>query len=512
MSALKRILIGTAGNSVGIGLIFAQRILITPLVLSAWNTEQYGFYLALAAAINLFAIPGRSFEYVINRELLRIGGDVPARLRALHGGAVLVSLALEAVLAVIAYFFLRVGVMLGPEATHLLTGREWVVAVAMFVSRAFNAFPGSTYAQVLSCYGYFPKLVWLGLVGRLLSVVVPGAGAYTGFGPVAVTMLDLLAPCLFLLPAWGFLRRWARRVGVWGWAPEVRQAFHILLLSTQNLLAEIVIMIRGEGLRVILSSLSGSVALAAFATMRTGANLALQGLSTVSSPLMPELMRYLRARDQERMESAFCVMWLPIIALMCPLVILLQLFIAPLFSVWTRGKVEFDPMLFAILSASVLFNATAQPAASIVSGNNLLRAQLVISIIISAMVVAGVFLATPLVGIVGAAAALLVGECGLVTCYVWRASRWLRQNELGWPMDMFFNLLFAITLTSVALLTIAWVEMHGSSWSMGINATVSLLVCLGLGFSGRRFWGHLPPLARARLQYFLKRKIICTTS
>lgn len=508
MSALKRILIGTAGNWVGIGLNFAQRLVITPLVLSSWNAEQYGFYLVLAAMISLFAIPGRSFENVINRELLRMGGDVPGRLRALHGGGVLVSLAVEAVVAVAAYICLKIGVLIGPEAIHFLAGREWGVALAMFVARALSGFPGATYSQVLSCYGYFPKLVWLGLAGRFLGIVVPGTAAYANFGPVAVTLLDLLAPCMFTLPAWVVLRRWARKVGVWGWAPEVGPAFNTLISSTQNLLSEIVTMMRGEGLRLILSPLAGSAALAPFATMRTGANLALQGLSTVSSPLMPELMRYLRSRDQERMESAFCILWLPVSIVMCPIVVLLQLFIAPLFLVWTRGKVAFDPMLFALLSASVLFNAATQPAISVVLGNNLLRAQLVISVIISAVTVIGAFLAIPWLGISGAATALLAGECVSIILYVRCASHWLNDNNLVWPAQMMRNLLIATIPTSAALLAIAWIDMNGTTWSIGIKSTACLLACLGVGFSTREFWVHSPPLARAKLQFLLRNRTL----
>ena len=131
--------------------------------------------------------------------------------------------------------------------------------------------------------------------------------------------------------------------------------------------------VRQQGVRLLLAPLSGAVGLAAFATMRTGANVALQGLNTICNPILPDLMRFLHDRDQPRSEAAFATIWVVVVALMAPAVVILQTFVEPLYVVWTQGKIPFNPLLFSILSLGVLVYAVVQPAMAIVIGNNLTK-------------------------------------------------------------------------------------------------------------------------------------------
>ncbi|NQX02618.1 polysaccharide biosynthesis C-terminal domain-containing protein [bacterium] len=505
MSTIKRILVGSAGNWIGIVIIFIQRLLITPIVLSTWNAEQYGFYLVLAALIGLITLPGRSYENVINRELLRIGGKFTQKLIGLYGGAIVVAAALEFTLAVVIFVILTFATILDPEATKLISGNEILLVSSLLISRVINSFPGSTFSGLLSCYGYLPKLIWLGLIGRLLAVIIPCAGALSGLGPVGVTVLDLTAPCVFTVPAWIVLRKWAIREKVWSWAPDFDAAFRILVLSFQNLITEVVMMVRGEGIRVVLSAFAGSVTLAAFATMRTGANLALQGLATVTGPMMPEMVRFLRERKSDRIDAVFCSLWIPITILICPAITLLQLFVAPFFSAWTRGKVQFDPLLFALLSSSVLFSALSQPAASILTGNNLIRDQLKISIISSSVILISVFLGVPKIGMTAAAIALLLGEITAFICNEWVARQWFRKNGLVWPKRILWYLLPVTSITMVGLIIIALIATseHRSDYrSIQFFAIITIFVSSCISSFG--LYLKIPILLRSRINPFLK--------
>ena len=100
---------------------------------------------------------------------------------------------------------------------------------------------------------------------------------------------------------------------------------------------------RQQGVRLVLAPLAGPVALAAFSTMRTGANVALQGLNTIVNPILPDLMRFLHDRDQPRSEAAFSTIWVVVVALMAPGVVILQLIMEPLFVFWTQGKIALIP-------------------------------------------------------------------------------------------------------------------------------------------------------------------------
>src|SRR5690606_4203016 len=130
--------------------------------------------------------------------------------------------------------------------------------------------------------------------------------------------------------------------------------------------------------------------LAAFSTMRTATNVAMQGLRTVTIPLMPELVQFLHKKDQERSEAAFATIWIVTMIGLCPAIIILQNIIEPLFITWTRGQITFNPWLFATLSIGVLVFALSQPAIAVVRGNNILQPQILISALTGGIAMGGI--------------------------------------------------------------------------------------------------------------------------
>lgn len=495
MSVAHRILSAAAASWVGILLGFGQRLIVVPIILSKWDISHFGAYLALLAAVGLFGIPGRSYETVVGRECLRLGPDKPRALTGLFGGAVFVSLFVELIMLAVALVVLRAGGGAVLIRTGLSPASLVAVAVAVFLARTLNAFPGVIFSQVLSCYGCYPRTSWLGLVGQILSVVLPIVAVLLGFGVATVVTVEILAPVPFAPIAWYWLRRWARQHGVWHWGVDAREAFRIWKLSLQNLGIFALDMIRQEGLRLMLAPLAGMTALSAFATIRTGANVAMQGLSTITGPIRPELMRFLGQRDQARSEAAFGLVWMSIVALMAPAVIVLQVGIEPLFNIWTRGAVHFDPLLFASLSVGVLVYAAAQPALAVVTGNNLLGSQVGVSALAGLTVIGGMFALVPHLGIVGAGFALLAAELLAAAGYRFIARRWLIANGMKWPEGP-----SAIANTSVWIAAAAMglvVMAPAAKW-------ITLVVALGsMIWNMVRYWQALPKVATQRVRTML---------
>lgn len=256
-----------------------------------------------------------------------------------------------------------------------------------------------------------------------------------------------------------------------------------------------VALLRQQGVRLILGPMSGADSVAAFSTLRTGANLALRGLSTITSPLMPELMRFLNQRDQPRSEAAFATVWIMLVGLMAPAVVVLQAFAGPLFEIWTRGKIPFDPALFAVLSLGVLVYALAQPPMAVVSGNNLLRPQIVISMLAAAITVGGMFLLVPRIGILGAGVALLAAELASTFAVRIVTRVWLRDNGMTWPGKQ-----YGIASASV------WIAAFGMGSIVAFPAAkwILLPVCIGLlSWNLWRYWQALPEIATQKARLLL---------
>jgi len=228
--------------------------------------------------------------------------------------------------------------------------------------------------------------------------------------------------------------------------------------------------------------------------MRTGANVALQGLSTITNPMMPELMRFLREKDQNKTAASFDTIWLVIIVVMAPFIIFLQKIMPSAFVVWTQGKVVFNPALFAVLSISVLVYALAQPATAVVIGNNLIRSQVMISIVTTAILITGLLVLIPLSGIFGAAVSLLAAEISSAILFLLVAKKWLKQNQLQWPQKSFLLACLSIITATAA---IAGIICFYSS-----NTIILVLSFLLLFVIFRLYWRNMPAIAVTKLKSF----------
>jgi O-antigen/teichoic acid export membrane protein len=244
---------------------------------------------------------------------------------------------------------------------------------------------------------------------------------------------------------------------------------------------------RQQGVRLIIAPFVGTIGLTAFSTMRTASNVALQGLNTVIYPLMPELMRFLHARDQVRSETSFGTVWFVLVAFMAPAMLILQAFIQPLYHIWTHGRVTFNPFLFAILSLSVLVFAVAQPAMAVVRGNNLLRPQLAITLIAAIVVIGLVCLLVPRIGLIGGGIALMASEIAANIGYKMVAKRWLNENGLVWPRKPFLIATISIWIVAAAM---------GGIILLPKSILIILIISLILLFlNAWRYWKILPQVA-----------------
>jgi O-antigen/teichoic acid export membrane protein len=161
-----------------------------------------------------------------------------------------------------------------------------------------------------------------------------------------------------------------------------------------------------------------------------------------------------------------------------------------LFPIWTRGKIAFDPALFSMLSTGVLVFALAQPAAAVIAGNNLPRSQLAVSVLAAVITVGGMLLFVPMYGIRGAAMALLAAEIINLLCYVVRATAWMRDNKMRWPLHAFGAASISVAVAAAGLSAMTLVPDFRAQC-----LTASLVL---EGLVTFFYWRQLPPIARAR--------------
>jgi O-antigen/teichoic acid export membrane protein len=226
-------------------------------------------------------------------------------------------------------------------------------------------------------------------------------------------------------------------------------------------------------------------------------NLSLQGIGTVTNPIMPEIMRFLRERDSDRTNATVGFVWFFAVILLAPILIAFQWIMPFVFHAWTRGKIAFDPALFGLFSLTLLVFSVARPSAAVLQGNNLLRLQLGISIAVSLIAIAGIFALTPLFGIDGAAGALLLAEAAGTMLAVWFGWRWLTDHGISFPWR-----LFAVALTSIAIAAAAIFAIVSWPRSMLLIIGIALVANLAVGAV---FLRELPKIAVEKIRGLIRR-------
>jgi O-antigen/teichoic acid export membrane protein len=497
-SSVNRILSGSAAAWARIAVTIVSQIALVPLYLSSWDAPTFGAWLLLQAVWGVITMMDIGHQDYVGYECLRLGSD---RISAI---ATLIASALPVALTIAVIDFLLIWILTGivpvtdwigihPPLLH-----EW--RAALLLQAASWVMVGSGIALIVkgfAPFGHYPRIAWWGTAYALVTALAPGLAVIWGAGLWGASVALFAASAACNVACALDLYRIAPSVPRSAIKPSAYTGIANWLKSLWLTANGLVGMVRQQGVRLALVPMAGVSEMAAFSTMRTGANFALQGLSTITVPVMPELMRYLVARDQHRTESTFAVVWLVLCAVLSPGVLVIQALAPVLFPIWTRGKIAFDPALFSMLSTGVLVFALAQPAAAVVAGNNLLRSQLAVSVLAAAITVGGMLLFVPAYGIRGAAMALLGAEAINLLFYVFRASAWLRGNNMRWPTHAFSAASISVANAAAGLCAMTLFPD---------SRTQCLAVSLALaGLVAYFYWRQLPPLARTRAVGLLAR-------
>ena len=508
MSTAARLISGSAASWVQIAVNMASQIVLVPIYLSYWEAETYGVWLAVQGIMNTLSMFDLGHQNFLAYEFLRLAHKDRVALRKYLWSGIVVGLIIcliQIILIVIFIFSGTLDFLLGESGiknSSLLNSASVALFIQGLAWMVFATSPGLI-GRALAAFGYFPRTAWWGVVAVTATALAPLMAVIMGADLVITSVVLAIGTGVYSIPIYIDLFKLLKKEKIGFVKPSLSTGYTNFRKSLPLLGKSLFENVRQQGVRLILTPLSGPVGLVAFSTMRTGANVALQGLNTIVNPLLPDLMRFLHARDQSRTESAFATIWILVIAVMAPGVVILQALIEPLYVLWTQNKVSFDPLLFAFLSLGVLVYAVAQPAMAVVIGNNLTKTQLALTALAAIIVFAVLILSVPLLGIVGAGAALLLAEISAAVGYKRSAKRWLMQNNLQWPSRAFHIAMAALVIAAVSLggLVIApqfkWILLPVSMFFFAWN--------------GLRYWKILPQIAKQNAKNIVMRIPVVST-
>ncbi|MET0461564.1 MAG: hypothetical protein ABW007_00365 [Chitinophagaceae bacterium] len=506
MSTAKRVISGSIASWMRIGITMVSQLVLVPVYLSYWDVTTYGIWIAIQAFVSVISVLDQGHQAFMEFEFLKDGKENRKNIALNLWSSVWVGVgigAIEVLIVILVISFGALESLLGESAgvSPVLIKEASIVLLLQIINWAVLTSIGGIFVRVLSPFGYYARMSWWGVWAAVITSFAPVVAVICGADLLYAGITLAIATILYSIPQYVDIYKLVNKEALFYQGASLKRGLRnfslSLVISAKSLLENA----RQQGVRLILAPLSGAAGLVAFSTMRTGANIVLQGLNTITSPLMPELMRFLNQKDQDRMEASFSTVWFVVLFLLAPAIIILQLFADPLFTLWTNGRVPFNPYLFATLSLGVLVFAVAQPAMAVMRGNNLLRPQFLITLIAASIVVGGMFILVPRIGIVGAGASLLLAELAATTGYRIVAKDWLRKNGLSWPQRS--SMLALASVWTAAASMFAMISFPSLKWIFCIAGVTLIFVLI------RFYWASSPMLVKQKVrQIFGKLPVI----
>jgi len=502
MSALTRFLSASAAAWAKILLTILTQILLVPVFLTHWSVQEYGCWLIIQTIVSVASLLSASHHQFIGFEFLKVGEKNPEHLRrvfysALPFAILMAIFELLVIAALIRFGFVRTTI--DPNQSldaGLLSQAAWSL-VLYSVYWLVTTSVGGLAQRVVIAYGYFPRMIWWGVILAVVQALTSGIAVALGADLLATVCFILLSGLLVQIPTHIDMWRMFRRHEFHPFRPSWTLGSSNLGRSLAIALGAVLDISRQQGVRIFLGALVGITQMTEFSTTRTMSNLSLQGIQTVTQPVMPEIMKFLRDKDIERTNATIGFVWFLAVVLLAPALIAFQLIVPSIYQVWTRGKLAYDPLLFGIFSVTLLIFSISRPPMAVLQGNNVLKVQLYVSILVSAVAVGGILLFSAKFGVVGAAMCLLVAESLSTLMAVWYARKWLEQNGMEFPWRLFNVSASSIVVAAVTIAAICWLP-HAIPAIVAVSTALNVLIVIA-------FFRRLPRFAIVRLKGIVRR-------
>ena len=375
-SVRRRLERGLGATSFGQLVTIIIQLASVPILLHAWGAQLYGEWLILFAIPAYLAMADLGFSQ-------SAGNDMTARVaRGDRTGA----LAVFQSLGVLVYAIASIGLVLTMAVVPWLALADWLNFQAMDAhtvqwvllllgAQVFVAIPdGVTHAGFRAGGEYALHFAGHSVV-RLLQFAGIAAVALAGGGPVAAAavfvIIRLLATGAFAVAV---VRRhpWLR----FGTAHASRAELHHLLRpALANMAIPLANALNIQGMVLVVGAVLGPLAVVVFSTLRILTRLAVQLVMAVAHAVEPELAAAYGTKNLTLMRKLFthtlrAGLWLALLAALG-----LVLFASPFLQLWTHGRVDMQPALFAWLLASAVASVLWYGAFTVLkSANRHLRA------------------------------------------------------------------------------------------------------------------------------------------
>jgi O-antigen/teichoic acid export membrane protein len=394
-------------------LAVALQLVSVPVCLRFWGEETYGLWLTLFALFNVLRTIDSGFTTYVGNELnLLYHRDQAALRRTLASGlagSILVA-ALQFLAAVVIVASGTLGSLLGVPEEAARETRAGLAIVILLLGWTFTGPYLGIVHRLLVPAGMLHQSTWwfMGFQITQTATLVLAAALETSLTGAA--LLYSAAQFAFYLASAVYVARKLPQFFPWWRHPSRRVAVRDILRSLALVGANFLTQLSTNGLVMLISAGLGAAAVPAFTTVRTIVYMWTTLGSVMVSPLQPEVVRYHANRDANKLIAAQEVYWLIASSTVNLSILACVPFLAPLYRLWTGGRIPLDEPLLCYLLLSVSITTVGSLITTYLVGINQLRAATAIFAARGLVPLALGAVLLPVLGISGVGVAVVLGE------------------------------------------------------------------------------------------------------
>jgi O-antigen/teichoic acid export membrane protein len=481
-----------------------SQLISVPICLKYWGKETYGSWLALYAAFMLVRSLDAGFVSYVGNKLNYLYHQDQNALRehlasSIAGIAVIAALQLSIGMAGMFSdgIILLLGVTPEPVADHrsslalLVLIGTWVLSGSYLgIVHRLQIPAGMMYQAAWWSMGFQVSQ----FTGIILAAVLHFDMLQTSLLFASVQLSIYFASAIYIrqkLPAYypwwrgGQLRTGIKDLGRSMW------------LTASNLIQQG----STSGTVILVSALSGPAAVPVFTTVRTLANLWTNVTNVLTTPLLPDVVRYHATGEKQKLLTISEAYWVLVGTLVNLGILITYPLIEPMYGYWTAHAVTLDKGLLCLLLASIVLANVGGLISLYLNGINRLGVVLAASIVRGILSLAlGGFLFFHF-GLVGFGMGILGGEllAQLVLGRYFVKHELIRQG-IGFPIRS----LMPITVSTASVLIFLITEGFGFPVAQYFYA----IALLGVATAALWGWRRLVPDVKHRLRHMIEDRFV----
>jgi O-antigen/teichoic acid export membrane protein len=351
-------------------------LILVPLCLKYWSAGLYGEYLALFAAVNyLTSLDFGMQQAAVNRLTQAYAKDDLAGYQSIQHTAMAFYLLLAAsctVLVAIAAWLLPLKHWIGLKLTDSSVASLLIILLAVYVMWSM---PVRLIAATHQTMGNLARSQWIANSQQILVVLLTVLVLVLGGKMVAVASMQVLSVVAIGLFVLIQIHRNAPQL-----LPGVRRANRAVLrelIHPSVLFALLLVgnLIAYQGSTLLTSATLGALAVVSLSVSRAVIDVVRQAFYSISLALCPDFARMEALDEFEKLRRVHLLMMAATAALTLAAVGALWYEGPQLISVWTRGRIEVDPMLLRLFLILLAFQTPWAASSTIATSTNRHRVQ-----------------------------------------------------------------------------------------------------------------------------------------